>query len=144
MHYINEKEDVLVSLDKEIPEGWFKVPHLDNYYLGLTSLNSLFIISKMYCLSYKSFNEPTLAMTHKRWMEENGYEYVQNYWFTNIDSKYKNYDMLHLATLYGGNYRNFNILKPFIVPVKYIQADYNKENIDQFIEYLVIDEFIIY
>lgn len=142
MHYINENEDVLVSLDKEIPEGWFTIPHLDKYYLAQTIFNNLFIVSKMYCLAYESFKEPTLAMTHHKWMNANGYHYTLNYWTFDVPTNYNHYDMLHLATLYGGNHRNFNILKPFIVPSEYIQAEYNKDNIDQFIENLKTNGFI--
>jgi len=142
MHYINDKEDVLVSLDIVPEEEWFRVPNLDGYYISQVIANdSLFIVSKMYCLAYKEFKEPTLSMTHQRWLDEYGYVFSRNQ-FKPCPQKYRNYDCLNLACLYGGNNRNFNIIKPFIIPAEYIQSEYNSSKIKEYISFLKKEGYI--
>ena len=144
MHYINENEDVLVSLEDNIPEGFYRIPSINSYWLShVIANNSLFIASKCYSEAYKEFHEDTMDMTYCKWMETHGYKHLDS--FCHIVAKkeiyekagkYRNYDMLFLACIYGGNYRGFNILKPFIIPKEYVIADYDQQKIESFIDNL--------
>lgn len=106
--------------------------------------NSLFVAAKCYNEAYKEFDESTMDMTYCKWLEQHGYKHLNG--FSHIVAKkeiyekagtYKNYDMLFLACRYGGNYRNFHILKPFIIPKEYIIADYDSNKIKEFIQKLL-------
>lgn len=85
------------------------------------------------------------------WLTSNGFKFFSAYYFTSskeIVKKigfYKDYDMLSLACLYGGNSRSFRLIKPFIVPKEYIQDcfnNYSSERINKFIEKLKSDGYI--
>ena len=145
MHYINRNEDVLVSLGKEIPDGFYEIPSLNSYWLAQVIINkSLFVASKCYCLSYKEVEKrDTQAMTNKLWMEQNGFNFDDCYYDHSLkNNEWCNYDMLKLACLYGGNFRSFRIINPFIIPRDYIVAKYDKGKIDSFIESLKVNGFI--
>lgn len=149
-HFINENDDVLVSLDETIPDGFYRIPYIEPFTIAQIAVNkSLFIVAKCYSLAFKEFKEPTEAMTIKKWLNANGFEYNGNYfnneYYLAKIGYYKEYTVLSLSTLYGANYRKFKLIKPFIIPKEYIKEcydNYNSEKIKAYINNLISEGFI--
>jgi len=152
-HFINENNDVLVS-ETVVPEDYYSVPNFDPFTIAQILINdSLYIIAKCYSLVVKNDSE-TESMAIKKWLTSNGFKFDDNYYFNLTENVkkigyYKEYNMLSLACLYGGNSRSFRLIKPFIVPKEYIQDCFNNNNyvtgkINKFIEKLKSDGYIEY
>lgn len=149
MHYINQNEDVLISLDNNITEGFYEIPNIDSYWSSIITSNNLYIAAKCNALAHTEFpNECTVNSENIKWLEKHGYVYHKPDYNKNWDSSlgfYTNYDVLSLSCFYGGNKNSFDLLKPFIIPKSFLldlYADYKQEKVEAFIAELIQNENI--
>lgn len=134
-HFINKNEDVLVCPEDFIPEiGWYELRCVESGFFA-KCINSVGLFQTSKAHDEANFDsEETVALCILRKLSENGFKV--NSIDETIPKIYRNYYFLTLATLYGGNYSKFEILKPFKLRSAFIQQDYNPKGIEQKISYL--------
>lgn len=106
--------------------------------------NGLYITSRCVSESWNSQKGSTISERRLNWLKENKYVYNLNWFvkYSDILRKYKNYDHLSLGCLCALNNSKTKVLKAIYLPAKYIQAEYDTDLRDSFIENLLKDGII--
>ena len=136
-HFINKNEDVLVTPEDYVPgTGWVNLrPNCVVSGFFATCINSVGLFETAKASIEADYDlESTIALCVLRKLSENGFLVTST--DESLPSKYLNYDFLTLACLYGGNHKNFKMIKPFKLRSAYIQQEYNQVAIEEKISYL--------
>lgn len=133
--FINANEDVLICPDGFTPNyEWVPLEGLTSGFFA-KCINSIGLFQTCKAIAEADYeSESTVALCIIRKLSEFGFSVNSNK--EDIPLRYRNYDTLTLATLYGGNSEGFEVSKVFKLRKAYIIAEYNPTAIEQKISYL--------